>query len=120
MPSKFAIREKGTNTFCTSQKHCYFSADLQDAALFASRENAEKAVRGMLPKAVVNPYGGYTWSIVSEDGRVVQAYHAAMLKEYIALLEMHEHCQDQAVYLKQHGVERAIDLEVVEIKLVLA
>lgn len=119
MPSKFTIREKGSNTFCTSTKHSYFSHDLQDAALFASRENAEKAVRGMLPKAVVNPHGGYTWSIVKEDG-TMQVYHAAMLKEYIALLEMHEHCKDMAAYLKQHGIERSFDLEVVEIKLVLA
>ena len=118
MASKFVIREKNTNTFCTSTKHSYFSHNMQDAALFATRANAEKAVRGMLPKAVVNPYGGYTWSIVDEDG-TVQVYHAALLKEYIAMLEMHDHCKDTAAYLKEHGVERAMDLEVVEIKLML-
>lgn len=119
MASKFAIREKNSNTFCTSTKHRYFSHDLQDAALLASRENAEKAVRGMLPKAVVNPYGGWTWIIVSEDGTVQTVYHAALLKEYIAMLETHDHCKDTAAYLKEHGVERAMDLEVVEIKLTL-
>jgi len=118
MASKFAVREKNSNTFCTSTKHSYFSHDLQDAALFASRENAEKAIRGMLPKAVVNPYGGYTWSFVSEDG-TIQQYHAAMLKEYIEMLEKLPHCADDAAYLKEHGIERAMDLEVVEIKLVL-
>lgn len=85
MASKFVIREKTTNTFCTSQKFEHFSRDLQDAALFASRNNAEKAVRGMQPKEM-NPYGGHTWSIMNENGQV-QAFHKAFLKEYIAELE---------------------------------
>ena len=119
MASKFAIREKNTNTFCTSTKHKYFTHDLQDAALLASREHAEKAIRGMLPTAVVDPYDGYAWIIYKEDGTVQTVYHAALLKEYIELLEKHERCKEQAIYLKEHGVERAVDLEVIELKLVL-
>jgi len=117
MASKFVIREKTTNTFCTSQKLQYFSRDLQDAALFESRNNAEKAVRGMRPKEM-NPYGGHTWSIMNENGRV-QAFHKAFLKEYIEELEKHPHAVENADYLKKHGVELAQDLEVVEVKLVI-
>lgn len=50
MASLFVIREKNTNKFCTSSKFAYFDADLQNAAMFNKRENAEKAAREMLRK----------------------------------------------------------------------
>jgi len=118
MASKFAIRENGSNTFCTSTKFSHFNGDLNNAALFASRANAEKAVRSMTPKQMT-PYGGHTWCIVSEDGVVVEVYHKAFLAEYIALLETKLHLADQVEHLKEHGVERAMALEVVELKLIL-
>jgi len=45
MASKFVIREKGSQSYCTSGKQLSFDTDLNEAVLFASRANAEKVVR---------------------------------------------------------------------------
>jgi len=66
----------------------------------------------------VSPYGGNTWSLVQEDG-TRQEYFGSFMKEYLALLESKPNLQDMAQYVRDHGVERSIDLEVVEVRLTL-
>ena len=66
MTSLFVIREKNTGTFCTSSKFKHFEADLQKAAMFNQRKNAESAARKMFAaadKGVITPYGGWCWRV---------------------------------------------------------
>lgn len=124
MASLYVIREKNTNTYCTSSKHSYFSADLQAAAMFNQRKNADKAVRGMFgeaDKGIVNSYGGLTWQVLNEDG-TVQYFQYAFLKEYIEALKNSPNSQnhiDRIKWLETEVREQRCEMEVVEVKLVL-
>lgn len=123
MASLFVIREKNTGTFCTSSKHAQFDADLQSAAMFNQRKNAEKAARGMFAaadKGVVTHYGGWTWSVHKEDG-TVQTYHHALLKEYIELLRnsTNRDHSDTIRYLETEVREQRCEMEIVEVRLTL-
>ena len=64
----FFIREKNTNTWCTSSKHVYFYSDFLAASVFLSDDNAKKAIKEMKnsldPKMVQGPC---TWCISFED-----------------------------------------------------
>jgi hypothetical protein len=122
MASLFVIREKNTGTFCTSSKFKHFEADLQKAAMFNQRKNAENAARKMFAgadKGTVNPYGGWCWRVYTEDGNQ-QTFHHALLKEYIELLKNSPAClADSIKYLQEHGVEQRCEMEVVEVRLTL-
>ena len=48
MRSVFLIREKQTQSWCYSSKHSSFSDDIEYAAIFVAKENAEKVIRGMV------------------------------------------------------------------------
>jgi hypothetical protein len=64
----FFIREKNTNTWCTSSKHAHFYYDFLAASVFLSEDNAKRAIKemkvGMDPKRV---HGPCTWCIVIDD-----------------------------------------------------
>lgn len=123
MASLFVIREKNTNTFCISSKFKYFNADLQSAAMFNQRMNAEKAIRSMFrdaDKGVVNPYGGWAWRVYNEDG-TDQTYHHSLLKEYIELLKGNTSRDHSAsiLWLETEVKEQRCEMEVVEVRLTL-
>jgi len=122
MASLFVIREKNTGTFCTSSKFKHFEADLQKAAMFNQRRNAESAARKMFEaadKGVITPYGGWHWSIYKEDGSQ-QTFHHALLKEYIELLKAHSgNHADSIKYLQTEVQEKPCEMEVVEVRLTL-
>jgi hypothetical protein len=69
MRQLFFVREKNTNTWCTSSKHTMFYYDFIAAAIFLSEDNAKKAIRemtqGLDPKKVSGPC---TWRAGTEDG----------------------------------------------------
>jgi hypothetical protein len=122
MASLFVIREKNTGTFCTSSKFKHFEADLQKAAMFNQRKNAESAARKMFAgaaKGTVNPYGGWAWRVYNEDG-TEQTYHHALLKEYIEFLKAHSgNHADSIKYLQTKVREQPCEMEVVEVRLTL-
>jgi hypothetical protein len=122
MASLFVIREKNTGTFCTSSKFKHFEADLQKAAMFNQRKNAESAARKMFAsanKGTVNPYGGWAWRVYNEDG-TEQTYHHALLKEYIEFLKAHSgNHADSIKYLQTKVQEKPCEMEVVEVRLTL-
>ena len=45
----YFIREKNTNSWCTTSRHADFSEDIDNAIVFLQKENAEKAIKKMLP-----------------------------------------------------------------------
>lgn len=127
MASRFVIREKAFGGFCTSQKYASFSTDLQEAALYASRENAQKAVKNMFGwQTRVNS----VWSIVDASG-AVRSYHDSNLQEYIEEVESlirvcdsDDVCRirqltELATHLRENAVELPCDMEVVEVKLTI-
>lgn len=122
MASLFVIREKNTGTFCTSSKFKHFEADLQKAAMFNQRKNAEKAIRAMFrgsEKGEINRYGGWSWRLFKEDG-FYQDYHHALLKEYIEFLKVHSSNRaDMIKYLQTEVHEQKCEMEVVEVRLTL-
>jgi hypothetical protein len=122
MASLFVIREKNTGTYCTSSKFKHFEADLQKAAMFNQRKNAESAARKMFAganKGTVNPYGGWAWRVYNEDG-TEQTYHHALLKEYIEFLKAHSgNHADSIKYLQTKVQEKPCEMEVVEVRLTL-
>jgi hypothetical protein len=108
MASLFVIREKSTGTFCTGQKFRHFVTDLQSAAMFASKKNAEKAIRGMFAG------GSSVW--VVED----QRYIASDLEEYVAGFEFTSNCDPAfAKLVRETYIERKCEMEAVEVKLML-
>lgn len=56
----YFIREKDSNTWCSSSKHSEFVDDFDYASVFLKKENAEKAIkeitRGLSPKYSNFPY----------------------------------------------------------------
>ena len=125
MASRFVIREKTFGGFCTSQKYVSFNTDLQEAALYVSRENAQKAAVNMFKYRA-----GRVWSIVN-PGWPVRSYHDSNLQEYIEDLESRIESCDRAdgmrvrqltellQHLRETAVELRCDMEVVEVKLTI-
>ena len=64
----FFIREKNTNTWCTSSRHGSFNHDFLTASVFLSEDNAKKAIKEMKnsldPKKVQGPC---TWSVWNDS-----------------------------------------------------
>lgn len=106
----FVIRETGTGAFCTGQKFRSFSMDMQTAALFVSRANAEKAMKAMF-RGDGRGQQYNAWTI--ENNR----YHPN-LQAYI------DQCAnstrpDMADGIRESFTEKTCVMEVVEVKLVL-
>lgn len=121
MASKFIIREKTTNSYCTSSKHYHFSDDLDSAVLFASRENAEKAIKAANTffTKEMTPYGGNTWSVYNTEENTCITYQT-FVKEYIAMLESNPDVAKFAYdiqHIKTNVIERTPELEAIEVKL---
>ena len=118
MKSLFVIRDKNTNSFCSSSKFRHFDTDVNSASLFDSQKNADKAIRSMmsfLTKAVTH-YGGNVWRLTNGD--VSENFCHAFKKEYIEMLRSHDHLKDMAEAWVSFK-EAQLDLEVVEVKLTL-
>lgn len=111
MANRFVIRDRSSGAYCISSNRSVFVSDLQSAVLFASRKNAEKAVKGMFETL---------------DGPERQQYNEWWLDE--------QRCHpDLEMYIKQYLgwcgcteddirkdlVQRICDPEVVEIQLTL-
>ena len=121
MKSLYIIRDKNTGAVCSSAKHRYFTTDTNEASLFDSQKNAEKAIRAIvssLTKAV-NPYGGNKWHLTTAGKNAKQeSFFYAFKKEYIELLQSKAHLQ-YAVPGNEEIPEAQFDLEVVEVKLTI-
>lgn len=118
MNSLYIIRDKNTGAVCSSAKHCCFNMDINEASLFDSRANAEKAILKMLSqlsKEMV-PYGGNTWTLAA-DGNTETFFHA-FKEEYIALLESKPNLIAAAARLR-NVKEVQVHLETVEVKLTI-
>jgi len=87
MRQLFFIREKNTDTWCTSSKHKYFCDDFLEAAIFLSEDNAKKAIKemknGLDPKKVSGPC---TWRVWSETDDRRYTPLPDRISEYTALL----------------------------------
>jgi hypothetical protein len=106
----FLIRETETGAFCTGQHFRSFSMDMQSAAQFVSRANAEKAIKGMF-RGDRNGQQYNIWTI--DDKRYhpnVQAYIDQCTKTNA--IEMADAVRD--TYIQKICV-----MEVVEVKLIL-
>lgn len=122
MASLFVIREKNTGAYCSSSRFNHFEADLQKAAMFNQRKNAEKAIRAMFrgsEKGEINRYGGWLWRLFKEDGSY-QDFHHALLKEYIEFLKNHSgNHADLIRWLENDCQEQKCEMEIVEVRLTL-
>ena len=106
----FVIRETETGAYCTGQKFRSFSMDMQTAALFVSRANAEKAMKAMF-KGAKNGQQYNAWTI--DDKRYhpnVQAYFDQCANS--TRPEMANHIRDTFT-------DKVCHMEVVEVKLTL-
>lgn len=106
----FVIREKNTGAFCTGQRFRSFSMDMQSAAQFVSRTNAEKAMKGMF-RGDRNGQQYNIWTI--DDQRYhpnVQAYVDQCTKTNA--IEMADAVRDTYT-------QKTCDMEIVEVKLIL-
>jgi hypothetical protein len=106
----FVIRETETGAFCTGQNFRSFSMDMQGAAQFVSRANAEKAIKNMF-KGEKNGQQYNAWTI---DG---DRYHPNV-QAYI------DQCAnstrpDMADGIRDTYTQKTAHLEVVEVKLTL-
>lgn len=106
----FVIRETETGAFCTGQRYRSFSVDMQAAAQFVSRENAEKAINAMF-RGERDGQQYNTWTI--DD----QQYHPD-IQAYINQCVKYNN-QDYIDVLRDTFVERTPVLEVAEVKLTL-
>lgn len=118
MTSRFVIREKNTEAFCTSSRRATFGFELADAALFTSRASAERAIRQMFSNEM-NPHGGNTWSVWNPLLEKDFIYHNSHYQEYIALLESYPAHRDYAERVRTTQSERRCEMEVLEVKLTL-
>jgi hypothetical protein len=104
----FLIRETETGAFCTGQGFRSFSMDMQLAAQFVSRANAEKAIKNMFKGEKI----GLQWNTWSIDDK---RYHPT-LQAYID--QMTTPTSDTS-YIRETYTEKTCVMEVVEVKLVL-
>lgn len=107
----FVIRETETGAFCTGQKFRSFSMDMQSAAQFASRANAEKAIKSMFSAGRGELRQQYNIWTVDDN-----MYHPNK-QAYID--QMTTPTSDTS-YIRDKFIERTAVMEVVEVKLTLA
>jgi hypothetical protein len=107
----FVIRETETGAFCTGHKVRSFSMDMQTAALFVSRANAEKAMKAMFKDAK----SGQQYNIWAIDNK----YYHPNIQAYIDQC-VNSTKPDVAAYIRDTYTEKTCVMEVVEVKLALA
>lgn len=62
----YFVREKDSNTWCSSSKHSEFVDDFDSAAVFLKKENAEKAIKEMM-RALNPKYNNFPyWRLRSQ------------------------------------------------------
>lgn len=106
----FVIRETETGAFCTGQKFRSFSMDMQTAALFVSRANAEKAMKAMF-KDTKNGQQYNSWTI---DGKLYHPDVQAYIDQCVNSTR-----PDIADGIRNSYTDKTCVMEVVEVKLVL-
>ena len=107
----FVIRETETGAFCTGQKFRSFSMDMQLAAQFASRANAEKAIKGMFSAGRGERRQQYNiWTV---DDNMYHPNKQAYIDQVISVNLV------DAGYIRDKFIEQTPVLEVVEVKLTL-
>jgi hypothetical protein len=106
----FVIRETGTGAFCTGSNFRSFSMDMQLAAQFVSRTNAEKAIKSMFTKWAKHGLQYNTWTV--DDNR----YHPTV-QAYIDACDSRNDPYAQVV--RDTFIEKTCVMEVVEVKLTL-
>ncbi len=106
----FVIRETETGAFCTGQQFRSFSMDMQTAAQFVSRANAEKAIKNMF-KGEKNGQQYNAWTIDN------QRYHPNV-QAYIDQC-LNSTRPDMADGIRDTFTEKTCVMEVVEVKLTL-
>ena len=107
----FVIRETETGAYCTGQKFRSFSMDMQTAALFVSRANAEKAMKAMFRGSK----NGQQYNIWTVDGN---SYHPDV-QAYIDQC-LNSTRPDMADGIRNTFTDKTCFMEVVEVKLTLA
>lgn len=107
----FVIRETTTGAFCTGQKLRSFSMNMQSAALFVSRANAEKAMNAMFKGSKI----GQQYDIWTIDNNF---YHPNV-QSYIDQC-VNSTRPDMAANIRDTYTEKTCVMEVVEVKLTLA
>ena len=111
MLSLFVIHEKNTNSYCTGQTPRSFSTNLQDAATFVSKANAEKAIKKMFPNP--DEIGLAQYALWGVD---FQSYHNN-LSAYVEQLSRYPSGIDQAKYVKENVIDLKCEMSVVEVRL---
>lgn len=107
----FVIRETETGAFCTGQHFRSFSMDMQTAAQFVSRKNAEKAMKNMFR----GEKNGQQYNIWTVDGNHYHPNVQAYINQCLSSTR-----PDMAVGIRNSFTEKTCHMEVVEVKLVLA
>ena len=110
----FVIRDTETGAFCTGQNFRSFSMDMQTAAQFVSRANAEKAIKNMF-KGEKN---GQQYNIWTVDGNNYHPNKQAYIDQCINANSPHSAVMADQV--RNTFTEKTAHLEVVEVKLTLA
>lgn len=109
--SRYVIRERGTNSFCTSTGYKSFSLDLEEAAIFVNKANAQKAIKTMFGKLDVSDTKK-TWSLGQD------CFYSGDKAELISVGQ--DLGWDTTVMSFYNNLpERKVDLEVCEVKLTL-
>lgn len=87
MRQLFFIKEKNTNTWCTSSKHKYFHYDFNVAVIFLNEDNAKRAVKemkqGLDPKRSTGPC---SWAAETETQDKLYTPLPERVNEYTELL----------------------------------
>ena len=109
----FVIRETETGAYCTGQKFRSFSTDMQTAALFVSRANAEKAVRDMFK----GEKHGQQYNIWTVDGNRYHPNKQAYIDQCIN--SNSAHAAAMIAEVQNTYTDKTCRMEVVEVKLTL-
>jgi len=110
----FVIRETETGAFCTGQNFRSFSMDMQTAAQFVSRANAEKAIKNMFK----GDKNGLQYNIWTVDSNRYHPNKQAYIDQCINTNSPHSAAM--ADEIRNTYTEKTARLEVVEVKLTLA
>jgi hypothetical protein len=105
----FVIRETETGAFCTGQNFRSFSMDMQSAAQFVSRANAEKAIKKMF-HGEKNGLQYNAWTI--DDKR----YHSDLQAYIDQCVNLNSSYAD---VIRDTFTQKTAVMEVVEVKLTL-
>ena len=111
MARLYAIREKDSGSFCSSSGGMKFTHDLQQAAFFKSKSNADKAMKSMVNRAALWPTGQHQYSIWYEGDQECHPNLQAYIGQYLGFHGLTE------ADIRAKIIEKTCQPEVVEIRL---